>query len=441
MSQQLFEQWQQTPRDVPLLSRWVAQMQQQSQQRQAIEQLENYRQLQDVTVSASVHVALINLNLDLGDMSQADDCVNTLHSLKPESFQPYYFKGCILQRLNRHEQAKEAFKQAIQRQQDHEDAWRGLVDCAVKSRDFNEALSYIAEARKLSWPARWRRFLTYKQGCIYQMMTRYSLAMVSFAEVILDCVAAGIPQEREKKARLSQVPPSAPLAALREAIALLEGQGLQAFPTAGTLLGWCREGNFLPHDKDIDIMLPPGSDWGQAVAAVAASPAFRVIPSEMGYSNFISLMHSETRIVVDISHHEDTADGQVACVWRIPGLPDEQCRRTLQSPYQLVRDEWLGGEFWRPADPDRYLTDMYGDWRTPMKSFDTLISGQHVVGFPDCVRCYGYNRLANALCEGSGNKGLSYVSQVLQKDPLDPVACHVRNHLRSRQGEAVPGDG
>jgi tetratricopeptide (TPR) repeat protein len=440
MSVQLFEQWQQTPRDVALLSRWVSLVQEKSQQREAIEQLACCIEQADETVSASVHVALINLHLDLGDLTRADDHVNALHLLKPESYQSYFYKARILQRLNKREKAKEAFKQAIHRQQDHEESWRGLVDCTVKSGDLIEALNYVAEARKLAWPSRWQRFWTYKQGCIYQMMTRYSLAMVSFAEVILDCTAAGIPQQREKKSRMSQVPPSAPLAALRAAIALLEGQGLQAFPTAGTLLGWWREGNFLPHDKDIDIALPPGSDWGKAEAAVSASPAFRVIPSEMGYSNFISMMHVETGMVVDISHHEEAGEGQVGCVWRIPGLPDEQCRRTLQSPYQLVRDEWLGGEFWRPGDPDRYLTDVYGDWRTPMKSFDTLISGLHLVGFPDCVRCYAYNRLAHALSEGSLTRGLSYLAQILQKDPLDPVSNHVRNHLASRQSEVVSGE-
>jgi hypothetical protein len=160
----------------------------------------------------------------------------------------------------------------------------------------------------------------------------------------------------------------------------------------------------------------------------------------MGYSNFISLVHKESHVVVDISHHELAADGQVACVWRIPGVPDEQCRRTLQSPYQLVRDGWLGGDFWRPSDPDRYLTDVYGDWRTPVKTFDTVISGLHVVGFPDCVRCYGYNRLANALLEGSGNKGVSYVSQILRKDPLDPVSNHALIFLRRQPGEKVSRD-
>jgi len=434
VSEQLFEQWKQTPQDVELLHRWVALMQEQSQQGLAIEQLEHCIEQPEKMISATVYVALVNLSMDLGDLSRADNFVNRLHSLLPDSYQPYFFKGRILAHMNRTGEARKAFKEAIKRQRDNKECWFALIDGTAQNGDFNEALGYINEARKLAWPPRVRRLWIYKQACIFQRLANYSLALVSFSELILDCVEHGIPAKREKTPRLSQVPPSAPLAALKEAITLLEGQGLQAFPTAGTLLGWWREGAFLAHDKDIDIMLPVGSDWQKAVATLSGSSAFRLIPSELGFSNFISLLHIETGMVVDVSHHEEDGDGQAKCVWRIPGLADEQCRRTQQSAYRLVRDEWLGCEFWRPEDPDQFLTELYGDWRTPMKTFDTVISGHHLVGYPDAVRCYAYNRLANSLSEGSIEKGMSYVSQILQKDPLDPVANRVVNVIARRKG-------
>ena len=391
----------------------------------------------DPAVSAGVHAGLIHLHLDLGELVRAHELVKSLQSLEPDGYRPPFFMGLILTKAGRLEEARNAFLAAVKREEGNHNAWRELVECCAGIGDFERGLVCLQRVSKRSWPAEWRRFWIYKRGALYQQMNNYALALVSYTEVVLDCLATGMPEQPSQlKPALSQVPPSAPLAALRDAVGLLEGQGLRPFPTAGTLLGWWREGKFLAHDKDIDIMLPAGSDWESAVAALADSSVFAMGPNEMGYSNFRSMIHRETGLVVDLSHHEEGGKGQVQCVWRIPGLPDEQCRRTQQSAYQLVRDQWLGCEFWRPEDPDRFLTDVYGDWRTPDANFDTVISGHHLVGFPDVVRCYAYNRLAYNFSEGNRDKGLAYVSQILDKDPLDPVSNHITNLLAKREGHS-----
>ena len=435
VSDELFVTWKQDPAKVELLSQWVSQLDSPAQQKQAIALLESCKGEFEGAISASVQVALVNLSLKLGNLAQSDAYVNDLHALQPDNFQPYYFKARILTLANKHNEAMEAYKQALRKQRGHLESWRGLADSAERKGDPNGALGYLTEAKQQDWQPAASRSLTYKQGCIYQRMRRYPLALVSFTEVILDCVVAGIPRREAKKPRLSQVPPQAPLAALTEAVKLLEGAGLQPFPAAGTLLGWWREGNFLSHDKDVDITLPPGSNWDKAVSVLSGSPVFMPVPNEMGYSSLFSALHRETGICVDIGQHEKVGEGQVGSVWRIPGEADEHCRQTRQSEYRLVRDEWLGEQFWRPEDPDVFLTEIYGDWRTPETSFDTVISGRHILGFPDCVRCYAYNRLAHVLSQGDANKAVSYVAQILQKDPLDPVSNHLKIVLQKRQGD------
>jgi tetratricopeptide (TPR) repeat protein len=433
VSELLFKKWQRKPDDIGLLSRWVAQMQQKSQQQQAIERLRPCADQSNKAVSASVYAALINLALEIDDLPQTSELVAALQQLEPESYRPPYFQGLLLARSDQKNEAKAYFLQALERDADHKASWKALVDCCTRTRDFEQGLVYIQRALQQNWPPRWRRYWLYKQACIFQQMGRFSLGLVTFTQVVLDCVFTGMPEFKQKKARLSQLPASAPLMALNDAVAILENVGLQPFPTAGTLLGWWREGKFMLHDKDVDIMLPPGTDWSLVTETAENSSKFRVIPSEMGYLNLLSLSHLETKVCVDVTQHEEGGTGQVKCVWRIPDVPEEQCRRTLQSGYQLVRDQWLGSEFWRPEDPDRFLTEMYGDWRTPVFNFDTVISGEHLVGFPDMVRCYAYNRLANALSEGNVDKALGYVQQILNKDPLDPLALRVRSLLPARQ--------
>lgn len=432
----LFENWRQAPQDLQLLSRWINEVREQAQQRPALGQLAPCIEQADPATAAGIHAALIHLHLDLGELVRAHELVESLQALEPDGYRPPYFMGLILKRLGRLEQARDAFLTAVKREQHNHNAWWELVECCALSRDFARGLVCLQRASRLPWPAQSRRFWSYKRGTLYQQMHNYALALVSYTEVVLDCLLRGVEQRPPPPAALSRVPPSAPLAALGDAVDLLEARGLQPFPVAGTLLGWWREGRFLAHDKDIDIMLPAGTDWEQVLALVTQAPGFRLLPSEMGYSNFISLRHLASGLVVDISHHEAAAEGQVKCVWRIPGVPEAQCRQTRQSAYRLVRDRWLGREFWRPEDPDQYLTEMYGDWRTPLANFDTVLSGHHVVGFPDVVRCYAYNRLANALMEGRLDRGLDYVAQILQKDPLDPLASCVRNLMAARPSGA-----
>jgi tetratricopeptide (TPR) repeat protein len=438
----LFENWRDNPEDLQLLSAWVGEEQAQLRQQQAVEQLEPFLDQPDRAVSASVHAALIHLYIDLGQLVRAHELVQSLQALEPEGYRPPYFMGMILKRAGRLEEARDMFLAAVKRDEGIHVCWRALVECCAQIGDIDKGLTALQRASNRDWPDKWRRFWIFDRGVLYQQMGNYSLALVSFTELVLDCLARGMPELVQQQAAMSQVPASFPQAALGDIIDLLEQNGLQPFPHAGTLLGWWREGSFLSHDKDIDIMLPAATDWEQVLPIVDNAPGFRVMPSAMGHSNYISLIHQETGLVIDIGHHEYAEQGRVKHVWRIPGMPEEQCRRTMQSDYGLVRDQWYGRDFWRPDNPDRYLTEMYGDWQTPVADFDTLISGHHLVGFPDSVRCYGYNRLAGTLMDGNRDKGLSYASQILRKDPLDPLSNHVRKVLsRREQTESVKGDG
>ena len=404
-------------------------MREQGKHKLAVERLSPFLQQPHVAVSAAVHAALIHLHIDLGQLARAQELVKSLAELEPEGYRSPYLMGQILLRMDLWEKARDAFRVAVKKDPGMAIAWRELLKCFARTGEHPTGLACIQYLANQTWPVKWRRMWIYHRGVLYQQMANYSLALVSFAQLVLDCLTEGMPAAAPRPSVLSQVPPSAPRTALGDAIDMLERRGMQPFPSAGTLLGWWREGDFLGHDKDIDIMLPAGSDWEQVPTAVADAPEFKLIPSDMRFSNFVTLQHRATGLVVDITHHEDAADGNVGCVWRIPGVPDEQCRRTQQTAYRLVRDTWLDREFWRPEDPDRFLTDVYGDWRTPMVTFDTVISGHHLLGYPDSVRCYAYNRMSQALMEGDRNKGLSYADQIMRKDPLDPLALEARKAL------------
>ncbi|MEM6583650.1 MAG: tetratricopeptide repeat protein [Pseudomonadota bacterium] len=429
-----FEQWQSDRSNLKALQVWLAFVQEQGLQSEAVAKLQPLA-LAEMEPSESVplYTALFSLELDLKHMKQASDWIDKLDKVDPEGFRPEYFRGQLLQAAGQFEAAKQRYLEAGKRNNQHADIWSRLIRCCMMTHDQELALRILTEVQKLDWPMAVERKWVYSQGCSYQQAGQYSLAMLSFARLIQDCLDRGVPKNpQQQPAKFSQVPEGAPLIALKEATAVLEEQGLRPFPTAGTLLGWWRENRFLSHDKDIDIMLPPGDDLELAYKTLSASPKFMGVFNEMGYINFRSFAHRDTEIVIDVGHHEVVANGMVQCAWRVPGIPDDQYRKTLQKSYTLTRDTWLGVEFWRPQDPDAFLSEMYGDWRTPVVGFDTVISGLHLVGFPDVVRCYAYNRLASWFSEGLGDKAVSYLEQIIKKDPLDPIANSIKRFAAKR---------
>lgn len=144
---------------------------------------------------------------------------------------------------------------------------------------------------------------------------------------------------------------------------------------SGTFLGAVREGTFLSHDYDVDIGIH-AEDFDEATfleAIYAASdltivntsahlhltnidcllkcrplPAlYRVMHSSgVGIDVFVHHLDGEKRWHGSAKHRWDNHDFALEN-YTIAGLPV------------------LG-----PADADRYLTENYGDWRTPIKSFN-----------------------------------------------------------------------
>jgi phosphorylcholine metabolism protein LicD len=126
--------------------------------------------------------------------------------------------------------------------------------------------------------------------------------------------------------------------------------------SAGTLLGFERNGNFIPYDTDIDI-----ATIGETKLELPSD--FELIRTATDYHGRLhqqAYMHNPTNIIFDVFHYyehdENTyyTESEKGKIFRSRELLDNLTTKTYR-----------GVEMGVPTKIDEYLTEWYGEWRIP----------------------------------------------------------------------------
>jgi AcrR family transcriptional regulator len=176
--------------------------------------------------------------------------------------------------------------------------------------------------------------------------------------------------------------------ALEDLASALPVEQWRWYVISGTFLGLVREGGFLAHDYDIDVGFTYDPDDPGAVLALVeamkASPHFVVkklddaqavvetAPGRHTVSRdpaLVKLIHANG-INVDVFIHHRVGDR----LWHGSSIHRWENSSFELAPYVLAGVPVLG-----PADADRYLTENYGDWRTPVTDFNCTTGTPNLV--------------------------------------------------------------
>ena len=187
---------------------------------------------------------------------------------------------------------------------------------------------------------------------------------------------------KERKDDFSKVDAVKALADFSEALPL---DIWEWYLVSGTFLGLYREGSFLAHDYDIDVGIHGEKiDVKRLIDTLATHPNFvtkkvdlhiEITQDENGLlylkkvPALVKLIH-DNGLNIDVFIHYTEND---SC-WH-----GSIIHRWENSPFDLVRSDLEGVAVNVPADADRYLTENYGDWKTPVKEFDCTTGTPNLV--------------------------------------------------------------
>ena len=195
---------------------------------------------------------------------------------------------------------------------------------------------------------------------------------------------------------------------------LLTAAGAHCFLAAGTLLGFHRSGGPLPHDRDIDIGVLGEPGGGPDIAGILRKAPGLLLPriARPG-DRYFGLMHRG--VAVDIFVHDRQDPHLIFGFSHIPG--DIQWRVTGFG----LRTASYGGHTWRiPADPERYLAELYGPaWQIPDPDFASAVSSPALhESSPHARAFYAAMRAARAVNAGDQQKAAALMAR--SPVPLPP---------------------
>lgn len=345
----------------------------------------------------------------------------------------HHGRGLALHALGRREEALEAFRSATRLAPGLARSWASIADITPDEGERQHAIGETARARECACHkdgAKTRDL----QKCVSAMLAakRHEDATV-FVEANRDYLDA--PTYHDLMARcayrrgafeaafhasldalhsldVQSIPPcpkpnpfdpDRAVEVLAELCGILEGQGVQGFLAAGTLLGMWREGHPLGHDRDADVGVIRGPD---IAGIIRRHPDLMLAHDARPGDRYFALTYKQ--VAIDIFVHDVRNDHLVCGVSDIPG--DIQWRF---SPFALRRVEISGREWMIPHDAERYLTESYGrGWRAPDKGFASAINSPALSGVNVYTRAYyAATRAKRVLLQGDRTKARALLRQ------------------------------
>lgn len=185
---------------------------------------------------------------------------------------------------------------------------------------------------------------------------------------------------------------------------------LPLFLVAGSILGPTREGDFFLCDKDIDLGVLD-ADFEPVAQKIIDSGYFDDVSPPNYFIGYKQLRHRATGFTVDITHYH-TKGGQIHAIWQ--DTSGEILRETVFDRFTLreVMFPNLRCSLLAPDPVDIYLTNMYGDWKTPNPYFDTVIAACNLKCLTPFLVSLGFIKIADALLNKNIKKAKSGIQHL-----------------------------
>jgi len=151
--------------------------------------------------------------------------------------------------------------------------------------------------------------------------------------------------------------------ALRDMQKVMSQIDKKIFLVSGTLLGYERVGNFLSHDKDIDVGIFGNENQFEVIQALTESQFFHVPirDIQLTHNFYIPSYHVKTKMAIDVFVYHRVANKLRTGVQNTFGY----LQNFDFTPFGLQAIEFVGVPTHAPDHIDLNLQENFGDWRTP----------------------------------------------------------------------------
>lgn len=216
---------------------------------------------------------------------------------------------------------------------------------------------------------------------------------------------------------LGSFDPRSVLDSMNEIIDILESQNKKPFPAFGSLLGLVRDGKLMDYDKDADIgiYIDNYQELFSLVELVCQkeyffAPSMVKDPKESHWWN-VSVTNKKTGAVVDIFFFHRSNNTDYAGAYTPNAVVKWQFKALT-----LTRATLAGKDYWIPENPEAHLEEVYGDWRTPISVWDSLLNCPNLTQDSRLgVLNFGLERLYNAVQKRNINKFDNYYQNLTQR--------------------------
>lgn len=171
-----------------------------------------------------------------------------------------------------------------------------------------------------------------------------------------------------------------------EVVKCIQDEGLNddIWVCGGALLGFAREGKILNHDVDVDFNYDASleHEFLKLIDRLVRS-GFKYIKPYKNNDQIITqhlLMHG--RVKIDFFRIWSTEEGDMQwycyCHKHWASRPSRQFLNQITS-VGLEKINFHGVEVSKPIDHERYLREIYGEWRVPVKDYAYYIDNLSIV--------------------------------------------------------------
>jgi hypothetical protein len=165
---------------------------------------------------------------------------------------------------------------------------------------------------------------------------------------------------------------------------ILKEKGLKPFIISGTLLGYARSQEILPHDKDIDFGIIGWENQFAVAQALITSGHFKFDLAQLtGKNRYLISGHDlKTGIAVDFFLFHENTDHYIHGIDFDVGFTQNY----KFSKFELAEVNFLGDTFYVPNDIDKNLSENYGDWKTPDPDYVVTLESPALINKNDGTR-------------------------------------------------------